>query len=96
MDAQNDTQLLGISGSGRVYRMPPAAYPTQVTIGAKHSPASVESRGGWLVADLGQAQTVRALEIRTNGHLVLLPAAIRIETSADGSAWSRGSLLISF
>jgi len=88
MDAQNDTQLLGVSGSGRVYRMPPAAYPTQVTIGAKHSPASVESRGGWLVADLGQAQTVRALEIRTNGHLVLLPAAIRIETSADGSAWS--------
>jgi hypothetical protein len=88
MDAQNDAQLLGVSGSGRVYRMPPAAFPKQVTVGPALSSASVESRDGWLVADLGQPQTVRALEIRTNGDLVRLPAMIRIETSPDGSAWS--------
>jgi len=88
MDAQNDTQLLGVSGSGRVYRMPPAAFPRQVTTGPVLPSASIEPRDGWLVADLGQPQTVRAVEIRTNGDLVRLPAMIRIETSADGSAWS--------
>jgi hypothetical protein len=89
MDAQHDSQLLGVSGSGRVYRMPPAAYPRQVLTGPALTPASVESRDGWLIADLGQRQTVRALEIRTNGDLVRLPATIQIDTSADGSTWSR-------
>lgn len=88
MDAQHDSQLLGVSGGGRVYRLPPAAFPRQVTTGAALSPASVDFRDGWLIADLGERQTVRALEIRTNGDLVRLPATIQIETSSDRSTWS--------
>jgi len=88
METQNDTQLVGVSGSGRVYRMAPAAYPRQVTTGAALTSASIDARDGWLVANLGQPQTVRAVEIRTYGNLVRLPAMLRVETSADGSVWS--------
>jgi hypothetical protein len=88
LDAQNDAQLLGVSGGGRVYRMPPSAYPRQVTTGPALRPVSVQSRDQWLTADLGEPGTVRAIQLRTDGHLLRLPAVMRVETSADGSGWT--------
>ncbi len=88
IDAQSEAELVGVSGGGRVYRMGPAAYPRLVAVGAALPRPNVTSRDGWLVADLGLVQTVRALDIRTDGNLVRLPATIRIETSTDATQWS--------
>jgi len=88
MDAQNDARMIGVTGAGRLYLMPPAPFPRQVTLGAVITGVRGEERDGWLVFDLGASRAVRAVDIRTRGHFILLPQSVRIETSQDGSAWS--------
>ncbi len=88
MDAQHEAQMLGVSGAGRLYFMPAAAYPRQVTLGAPLTPVRGEAAGGWLTFDLGAVRSVRALVLRTRGHVVLLRTTLRVETSLDGSTWT--------
>ena len=42
----------------------------------------------WLTLDLGGVQTIRAVELRTRGHVVLLRQTFRVEASVDGSNWT--------
>jgi hypothetical protein len=88
MNAQNDAPMIGISSAGRVYAMPPAAYPRQLDAGAAIALASVRTEDGWIVGDLGRASLVRAVELRTRGHVPVLQRTIRVETSDDGTVWS--------
>jgi hypothetical protein len=88
MDAQNEAQMIGVSGAGRLYFLPAAPFPPQVSIGAPIAGVRGEVAGGWLTLDLGGARTVRAVELRTRGHFVLLGTSVRVETSLDGAAWT--------
>lgn len=88
MDAQNDAQMLGVSGSGRLYMMPPASFQRQVSIGPALTPSRVTTDAGWLVAELPSASAVRAVDLRTRGHVVWLQQTVRVETSPDGVTWT--------
>jgi hypothetical protein len=88
MDAQNAARMLGVSGGGRLYEMPASAYASQVTIGAPLAPARVSIDAGWLVADLGATRTIRAIDLRTRGHVVWLQQSVRADTSNDGVTWT--------
>jgi hypothetical protein len=88
MDAQNDARMLGISGAGRLYLMPASPFPPQVTIGPPLAGVRGTGGEGWLTFDLGSVRTVRAVELETRGHVILLRATLRIDTSLDGSTWT--------
>ena len=88
VEAQNGATLLDVGGGGRLFRLPPAPFARQMSAGAA-LPATERSRDAqWLTLDLGAERVVRAIELRTRGHVVLLRATLRIETSIDGSAWT--------
>ena len=87
MDQQPDATMLGIEGGGRLYRMPPTAYPREVRAGQPIADAAVTVGGDWLLADVRQPRTVRSVELRTHGKLLRLPRDLRIETSVDGTKW---------
>jgi hypothetical protein len=87
MDQQPDATMLGIEGGGRLYRMPPTAYPREVRAGNPIADAAVTIEGDWLMADVRQPRTVRSIELRTHGKLLRLPRDLRIETSVDGTQW---------
>lgn len=88
MDAQNDARLIGVTGAGRLYLMPPAPFPRQVAVGAPLVGVRGEREGDWLRFDLGRAGIMRALDLRTRGHFILLHQTVRVETSLDGSTWT--------
>jgi hypothetical protein len=88
MEAQNDATMIGISGAGRLYRMAAAPFPPQVALGAPLANVHGETVGGWLTFDLGSTRSVRALELRTRGHFILLGATLRADISLDGSGWT--------
>lgn len=88
MDAQHDVELLGVSGAGRLYRLPPSGYARQVTVGPALTPAKTGGNAEWLNADLGSVQRIRAVALRTRGHVPLLPQTLRVETSLDGVSWT--------
>jgi hypothetical protein len=87
MDEQPDTAMLGIEGGGRLYRMAPAAYAREVRPGVPIDAAVARVDGGWIVADAQAVRTIRGLELRTNRHVVRLPADLRIDISVDGTQW---------
>jgi len=88
MDAQNEAQMIGVSGAGRLYFMPAAPFRPQITLGAAIAGAQGREEDGWLIYDLGAAHTVRAIEVRTRGHYVLLHATVLVQTSRDGVTWT--------
>jgi hypothetical protein len=88
MNAQPDARLLGIYGAGRLYELPAAPFAPQVTIGAPLEDVRGEGGEGWLTFDLGRARTVRALDVRTRGHVILLRATLQVQASADGVTWT--------
>jgi hypothetical protein len=71
-----------------LYLLPAAPFPKQVTLGPPLAVARGDSGGGWLTFDLGVARTVRAVQLQTRGHYVLLRQTVRVETSLDGAAWT--------
>jgi hypothetical protein len=87
MDDQPEATMLGIEGGGRLYRMAPAAYASEVRPGTAIDAAEVRVEGDWIVADLRQPVGIRGIELRTHGNLRRLPKDLRIETSVDGAAW---------
>jgi hypothetical protein len=87
MDAQPDAQLIGITGAGRLYRLPAAPFAPQVSPGDPLVPVRSASDSGWITLDLGAARTVRAVELRTRGHFALVRGTLRVETSLDGRVW---------
>lgn len=87
MDQQPHTTMLGIEGGGRLYRMPPAAYASEVRAGPPIADAAVTIAGDWLVADARKSRALRGVELRTHGKLLRLPRDLRIETSLDGVRW---------
>ena len=89
MDAQNGAEMLGVSGGGRVYRMAASPYASPVAAGAAINAESIRSDGLWLTADLGRVRTARMLELVTHGQLTRLPGMLHVETSEDGSTWTR-------
>ena len=68
--------------------MPPAPYASEVRPGVALATARVAASAEWLTADLREHTVVRGIELRTHGNLVRLPAALRVETSPDGVAWT--------
>jgi hypothetical protein len=88
MNAQIEARLVNVSSAGRLYVMPAAPFARQVAVGAPIAIAHGENSGGWLTFDLGTARAVRAVELRTRGHFVLLGATVRVETSLDGISWA--------
>lgn len=88
MNAQNDARLVGINGAGRLYVMPAAPFPPQVTVGAPLAVVRADSGDGWLTFDLGATRTVRAVDVRTRGHFTLVGATLRADASADGMTWT--------
>lgn len=91
IEAQNDARLLTVGGGGRLYVLPPAPYPRQVAVGAPVAPVRVEVTADWLIADIGRVMTVRAVDLRTRGHVILLRQTVRVETSVDGVTWALGA-----
>lgn len=88
VEAQNDVKRIEIGGAGTLYELPPAAFPRQINVGPVIAARQVTGHDGWLTLDLGSERTVRAVELRTRGHVVLLQAGLRVETSVDGARWS--------
>ncbi len=88
MDAQNDATMMGVSAGGRLYSLPAASYPRQITVGTALPLSHVSIDAGWIVVDLGRSQTIRAVDLRTRGHVSLLYRTVRVETSADGETWT--------
>src|SRR5262249_43871850 len=88
LDAQHHARLIGVTGAGRLYLMPPAPFPRQVALGPALPDVRGTVTGEWLTLDLGGLRTVRALDVHTRGHFVLLPAVVRVETTLDGLAWT--------
>ena len=87
MGAQPGAEFLGVQSGGAVYRMPALPYAAQPRPAIAIGDATVTRDGGWLMADLHDARTVRAAELRTHGDLVRLPGSLVVQTSADGAAW---------
>ena len=87
MDGQQPATLLGISGGGRLYLMPPAPYAHEPRPGVLMPNATVAVDGTWMTADLGEPRTARGLELLTRGN-VRLPATIVAQTSVDGVTWT--------
>ena len=54
MDAQNDAQMLGVSGAGRLYLMPAAGYRPAITSGPPLAAVASRSDDIWVVVDLGR------------------------------------------
>jgi len=71
-----------------VYVLPPASFARQVSIGPALSPLRVTTDAGWLVAELPAPSTVRAIDLRTRGHVVWLQQTVRVDTSLDGVTWT--------
>jgi len=88
VEAQNDVKRLEIGGAGRLYELPPAPFARQITVGAPIAARDLKKGDGWLTLDLGAEHTVRAVELRTRGHVVLLRATLRVEISVNGTAWT--------
>jgi len=88
MDAQPGAVMQGIQAGGRVYRMPALPYAPPPRPGTPVANAGMRVDGEWIVADLGHAQTVRGLELRTHGGLTRLPASLRVEVSTGGTSWT--------
>lgn len=88
MDAQNEASMVGVSGAGRLYRMPAAPYSRRVSAAPAFTPARTHVDGGWLVVELAAPETVRVVEVRTRGHVPLLNETVRVDTSNDGVAWT--------
>jgi hypothetical protein len=87
MDQQPEATLIGIEGGGRLYRMAPAAYASEVRGGTPIADTAVRVDGDWLVADVRQPRGIRGVELRTHGKLLRLQRDLRIETSVDGATW---------
>ena len=88
MDAQPAAEFLGVEGGGRLYRMAPAAYASEVRTGHPVSGATVSVSTEWLTADLLRPQPVRGLELNTYGNLVRLPKDLHVQLSVDGTEWA--------
>lgn len=88
MNDQPGAQLLGVQGGGALYRMPPAPYAREPRAGTPIENVSLSSDPGWLIADLGRAQSVRGLELRTHGALHPMPDELVVQTSMDGKSWT--------
>jgi hypothetical protein len=89
MDAQAEAEFVGVEGGGRLYRMAPAPYATEVRPGTPVNDTAVSAGAEWLTADLLKPQTVRGLELRVYGSLLRLPRNLHVETSLDGAQWTR-------
>jgi hypothetical protein len=87
MNAQPDAHMITVTGGGRLFEMPPAAYESPLVTGAELKVSKIDVETEWLVADLGAGATVAALELRTRGHVVKLPGLVRVESSVDGVSW---------
>src|SRR5204863_4505612 len=48
MDAQNDARMIGVTGAGRLYLMPAAPFPPQVTLGPALTGVRGEGGDRWL------------------------------------------------
>jgi hypothetical protein len=68
--------------------MPPSSFAREIPVGAPLSPVRVTVDAGWLVAELPSPAAVRAVDLRTRGHVVWLQQTVRVETSPDGVAWT--------
>jgi hypothetical protein len=88
MDAQPEARLIGVTGAGRLYEMPASPFPRQATVGAPIAAVNRHSGAEWLQVDLGGVRTVRAIDVVTRGHYLLLRATVRAETSLDGTTWT--------
>ena len=88
MEAQNDVRMLGVTGAGRLYELPPSSFARTVPIGAALATTRITTEGGWLVAELPSPSVVRAVDLRTRGHVVWLQQTVRVETSLDGVTWT--------
>lgn len=88
MDAQPDGEMLGVQGGGRLYRLPPAPYARERRPGPPIEDIAIASGPFWITADVRRYEPLRAVGLRIHGNLVALPASLRVETSADGTAWT--------
>lgn len=84
---QAGAELVGVQSGGAVYRLPALPYARSPRPAAA-APASVRQEANWLIADLGRATIVRAVELTTNGQLTRLPASLTIQSSLDSAAWT--------
>ena len=88
MESQPGVEMLGVSGGGRVFKLPPSAFAREIRTGPVLAVSSVTAIAEDLIVDLGAPQTVRSVEVRTFRRLTRLPPSVRIETSSDGSSWT--------
>jgi hypothetical protein len=81
-------EMLGVSGAGRVYRLPPAPYEKVYADAAPLTGVAVRRTSDYLVADAGKAVAVEGIELPIYGYLPQLPEWLRIEVSEDGETWT--------
>jgi hypothetical protein len=88
IDSLPEARLLGVQGSGRIYRLPAAPYGREPRAGSAIDDVGLSADPGWLIADFHAARPVRGLELRTHGVLHPLPDELVVQTSQDGRTWT--------
>ena len=86
-EAQPGAQMLGVTGAGRIYRIPAAPYVAEPNPGTSIPISHAVATGGWLLGDLGAPKIVRFVELMTWGNVARLPGSLTIETSLNGADW---------
>jgi F5/8 type C domain-containing protein len=87
VDALREAELAGVQGGGRMYKMTAAPAAAPWSPSGSLPIAGGRSSPGWLVLDLGAVHVVTAVELRTWGSLLQLPASMQIQTSQDAATW---------
>ena len=88
VESQPGAELLGVSGGGRLFRLPPAGFSRDAKLGPALTLRSVAMTSDSLLVDLGTPQAVRWVDLRTFGFMTRLPQTVRIEASADEVRWT--------
>jgi hypothetical protein len=88
IEEQPGVEMLGVSGGGLVFKLPPAGFRQEVAPGPALTALRGDVSGDALVVDLGEPRIARWIDLRTFGYLTRLPKLVRIEASLDGAAWT--------
>ena len=88
MERQPEAHMLGVQGSGRIYRLPAAPNGREARAGTPIDNVGLSADPGWLIADFHAPRPVRGLELRTYGVLHPLPDELVVQTSDDGRDWT--------
>jgi hypothetical protein len=75
------------TGVGPVYVLPPHPREKRPPLGAALATTSVEASDGFVTADLGRTEAIRALTVNLRWRYAEVGPRMLVETSMDGASW---------